>query len=344
MNKIIIIIFTLISIVIYSCSTDLDINAEWNDIPIVFCVLDQSQEYQYVKVNKSFLGDLPASVMAQQSDSLFYDNVQVLLFEYDQSLSLLNTIEFQETDSIEKEEGYFADDRNIIYFTDYQLDEDYLYQLEVNIDNDRKIVKSEITELISGAYISNPGPNVPFQELIVYDNPMNYVYYSGVNAKVAQVKIFFNYLEVIGEDTTLHSIEWPQPIDIIGDPSRSNEQRKSYQVMSFYSLLVNNIPEADDNVERLVKMPNSYEYRLSIANEDYRTYMEVSAPSHGIVQEKPSFSNLENAMGLFAARNNTNRVIRLGSRTVDSISRGIHTKHLGFKGWASNYYQDQGNW
>lgn len=324
-----------------ACSTDLDINAEWEDIPIVFCVLDQSQEFQYVKVNKSFLGDLPASVMAQQSDSLFFDDVKVLLYEYDQSLSLLNTIEFEETDTITKQEGYFANDNNIIYISDYELNDQNQYQLEVIIDNGRKIVKSEIVSLISGAHISNPGPMVPHQELIIYDNPLNYVYWSGENTKVAQVKIFFNYIEVSNGDTTYHSIEWSQPIDIMGNPNVSNEQRKSYQVMSFYSLLINNIPEPEGDIERYVKMPDSYEYRLSIANEDYRTYMEVSAPSHGIIQEKPSFSNLENAMGLFAVRNNTRRVIKLGPRTLDSISRGIHTNHLGFKGWASNYYQNQ---
>ena len=79
--KIILSLISFFLLFIFSCSTDVNVNGEWDDIPIVYCVLDQSAEYQYVKVNKSFLGNKPASEMAQHSDSLFYKKEYDSLFE-----------------------------------------------------------------------------------------------------------------------------------------------------------------------------------------------------------------------------------------------------------------------
>ncbi len=67
--------------------------------------------------------------------------------------------------------------------------------------------------------------------------------------------------------------------------------------------------------------------------------MDVTSPSSGIVQEKPSFTNLIGGYGLFASRFNTTVTKPLGGRTLDSISNGIYTQNLGFVGRYDNYYQ-----
>ncbi len=339
MNRINIIIIVLIfALFTFSCSTELDINDEWSDIPVIFCILDQSQEYQYIKVNKTFLGEKPASEMAQHSDSLYYENVKVILYEYDGN-NTISAIEFTEVDTIPKESGYFANDKNIIYITDYQLNENYKYQLEVTIDDGRKVISSDIIELISGAAITRPHPQILTISVHRYDAPFTYAYNPGYNTKVSQMNLYFNYIEVLNEDTAYHTIKWPQSLNVRSDDSDNNTIEGSFEIKGFYSQLANNIPEADENLKRYAKMPDSFEFRLSIANRDYSTYMEISAPSHGIIQEKPSFSNIDDAIGLFAAKYNTNKIIKLDGNTLDSISRGIYTKHLGFQSRHSEYYQ-----
>lgn len=334
-------IIVLILLIFNSCSTDLDINAEWEDIPVIFCVLDQSQQYQYVKVNKTFLGEQPASVMAQYSDSLYYNKVEVFLHEYQGeyfNLSKIRTIKFDETDTIPKEPGYFASERNVVFISDVQLNENYKYKIDVKIDDGRKTIESELVELISGAVITRPSPSILYTEMSNYNNPIKYEFYWGFNAKVAQVKIFFNYIEVLNNDTSYHSIEWVQAVDVRSNVNENVPREKSYETLAFYAFLNSNIPPLPENAKRYVKMPNSYEYKLAIANEDYRTYMEVSAPSHGIIQDKPSYTNMNGGFGLFASKFNTNRIVKIGPSTLDSISRGIHTSHLGFEGRYSLYY------
>ena len=39
-----------------SCESDLDINSKWEEVTVVFGLLDQSQEKQYIRINKAFLG------------------------------------------------------------------------------------------------------------------------------------------------------------------------------------------------------------------------------------------------------------------------------------------------
>ncbi len=338
-------LFTVLVILFLStsCSTELDINAEWEDIPVVFCVLDQSMPYQYVKVNKTFLGDKPASVMAQYSDSLYYENVQVRLHEFDgpaHNPSKIRTIEFQEVDTIPKEPGYFASDRNVVFISDVELNESYKYQLEVIIDNGRKNIKSDVTNLISGAFISVPGPALQILFLSNYNASPEYKYYTGTSSKVFQMTLRFNYIEVVDDNIILDTfVVWPQTIYVRPGVTDDEEVSNKYDVRAFYQELVNNIQAPDENVKRFVKMPNSIEFNLAMANEDYRTYMELSAPSHGIIQEKPSFTNLSDGYGLFAAKYNTSKVLKLGISTLDSIHRGIYTHHLGFGSPFSQYYQ-----
>ena len=50
-------IFISIGLIGVSCSTDFDLNAPYQPIPIVYGLLDQSSDTQFVKINKSFLGE-----------------------------------------------------------------------------------------------------------------------------------------------------------------------------------------------------------------------------------------------------------------------------------------------
>ena len=60
-------IFLLTSLLFTSCESDFDINADWEEVTVVFGLLDQSQEKQFIRINKAFLGNESAYLMAQES-------------------------------------------------------------------------------------------------------------------------------------------------------------------------------------------------------------------------------------------------------------------------------------
>lgn len=337
MNYISLVLIALISIFVTSCSTDVDVNGDWEDIPVVYCVLDHSAEFQYVKVNKSFLGKMPASVMAQQSDSLFYETVEVKIEEYKNG-NLINTWVFEPVDTIQKPEGYFSDDRNTVWIKKMNFTEGANYKLIVDINNGQHFVTGDV-KLIDGINLIKPNSFIPQVDISNYNGDSEYQYNNGTNGKVFQMTIVFNYLEIIDGDTAdvYKSIVWNQSKEYRSTSGASDITGK-FSVLAFYNLLKNSIPPAAPNVKRLVKMPNSIEFRLAAADENYSTYMEVTSPSNGLVQEKPSFTNLVGGFGLFASRYNIKLVKPLGGRTLDSISRGIYTKDLGFADRYDAYY------
>lgn len=341
MKYISLIIVVLISLIVTSCSTDVDVNGEWKDIPIVYCILDQSSEYQYVKVNKSFLGKAPASQMAQVSDSLFYEHVDVMIHEYVNGYKT-NTWFFEPVDTIPKENNpnkpgiNFATDRNTIWMKKMNLDVNAKYELEVSVNNGTHTVKAE-TKLIDGIIMTKPGNSAPSVDLKNYKGDSQYEYINGKNGKVFQMNITFNYIEVLNGVTTNHSIVWPQAKYYKNTESSAPVLGK-FSVLAFYSLLAAKIPLPAEGVKRYVKMPNSIEFNLSAADENYDTYMAITSPSNGLVQDKPSFTNLEGGYGLFASRYNLYRAKPLSKVTLDSISRGIYTKNLGFVDSFDQYY------
>lgn len=336
MNYISLLFLIIISVFTFSsCSTDIDINGDYEDIPIVYCVLDQSQEFQYVKVNKTFLGSLPASEMAQVSDSLFYNDVTVVLKEYVGS-DFQRSWDFTAVDTIYKPEGYFANDRNTIYIGQVDLNVEASYKIEVNINSGEHIITGD-AELVTGLYIQKPNSFAPEINISSYANDFEYKYHNGTNGKVYQMTIVFNYLEVSGEDTTEHTIVWPQNKEV-RTTSAASEIVGKFSNLAFYNLLTSNIPAPENGVTRLVKMPNSIEFHLGAADENYSTYMEITSPSNGIIQEKPSFTNLVGGYGLFASRYNIRMEKKFGGKTLDSISRGIYSGNLGFAQRFDTYY------
>ncbi|HJM16760.1 MAG TPA: hypothetical protein QF851_04835, partial [Flavobacteriales bacterium] len=65
-------LFGLFLLLFISCETDFNVNAEWEEVTVVFGLLDQTQDKQYIRINKAFLGNASASDMASVADSLNY--------------------------------------------------------------------------------------------------------------------------------------------------------------------------------------------------------------------------------------------------------------------------------
>ena len=72
-------LFFLFIILFSSCETDFDVNAEWEDVTIVYGLIDPNIEDQLIKINKAFLGEGDALQMASISDSSNYNPSDLLV-------------------------------------------------------------------------------------------------------------------------------------------------------------------------------------------------------------------------------------------------------------------------
>jgi hypothetical protein len=337
-NKIISIIIFLILLFSISCSTDVDINGEYQDVPVIFCVLDPSQEYQYVKVNKLFLGEASAIEIAKISDSLFYDNVSVSMTQMNGN-TVAGTWQFEAV-NMPKDDGIFASDKNIVYRSKIPFNnvgENTKFKLDVNVENGKYLASGEAT-LLDKPRITKPYNNP--MSLAILENAYEYKYMSVRGGCVYQMIMNFNYLEVQGSDTVYKSIEWRMPQNISKSVNSVDEIKGSFSNEAFFSLLLSKIKPAEGNMERLVKMPESMTFRVICANEDYYTYMQVSSPSSGVAQHKPEFSNIDGGYGLMASRSSSDISYgKFNARTLSLLNMEDDYKQLGFAPTTHEYYK-----
>jgi len=331
MNKIIIFIGLIFLTAFFSCKSDFELNAEWKDITQIYGILNQSDSAHYLKICKVFLGDQSAYVMAAEADSVNYAQAEVYLQEYKNNVQTNNKFYFDTTTEIPKLPGTFSTQKNILYKSKAVLDPTAKYKLHVYLPG--KHVTAE-TGLVNDFYIMKP-TNSEYQQISFESSEIPYrtEWKSAVNGKIYEMTINFHYLEVepaspnalIKED----SILWVLPSMLATSVLGGETMRQEIGTDNFYRFIASEL-QANPNVKRVAKK-TTLDFILTVGGEDLNTYIEVSKPSDGLVQDKPTFTNVENGIGIFSCRYSKSiKGKQLTIKSIDSLSTGVFTKHLGF--------------
>ena len=295
-------LFLLFSVAFSSCETDFNVNADWEEVTVVFGLLDQSQDRQYIRINKAFLGNESAYVMASVSDSLNYnpDYLEVKIEKLSTSGVVLQSIILTDT-IMEKEDGYFATDNNIIYVfdTDNFLNEEKEYLLTVTNKLSGKVITSK-TKLIHDINLMSSFDN-PVYKMGFYNQTGSFSnttveWNHSQNASIYQMTLYVNYTEY-GQDTVEKTIQKLYPI-IDFDGNTNLKQNISGE--EFFNLIAFNVTK-DNTVNRRI---NNIDLLFSAASQDLKTYISLNEPPTGIVQERELFTNINGGIGLLSSRYN----------------------------------------
>ncbi len=148
-SKILLLLVTLVP-VLFSCNKELNVNADWKDVTVVYGLLDQTQDTTFIKITKAFLGPGDAMQFAKIPDSSNYpDKLEVRLDEYN-GTTLVNSLPCDTVTIHNKQAGdsifYYPD--QLMYYTTAPLNENSLYKLFIKNMNTGKEVTAE-TELVS---------------------------------------------------------------------------------------------------------------------------------------------------------------------------------------------------
>ena len=320
-------LFLLSSILFSSCETDFTVNADWKEVTVVYGLLDQSQEKQYIRINKAFLGNENAYVMASVADSINYNpnNLEVKIEKLSASGNVLATKILTDTIMF-KEDGLFSVEENIIYVFDID-----------NFLNEEKEYKLTITNKISGNIISSQTKLIYNLSLMSAFNNSAYKmgFYSQTgdfsnttiewthskNAAIYQMTLFVSYTEY-GADTIVKTVQKVYPIiEYDGNPNMSQQITGE----EFFNLLAYNIPSSTTVNRRI----NNLDILFSVGTADLNTYINLNEPPTGIVQERDLFTNIDSGIGLFTARyNKMQENIFLTTTTKEAIA--THLDSLNF--------------
>ena len=298
-NFAIIILFT--GLLFSACETDIDIIADYEDVTVVYGLLNQDS-ITYLKINKAFLGEGNALIMAKVEDSSNYAEMLDVKIEEWASGNLLNTFQLDTVTIDNKEPGLFYNPYQLLYKTEEPLNDDFKYKLKIQIGE--KQVTSE-TELVHDFNITKPSAGSAFIKF-TYTSQSAAEWISSENGKRFEVIIRFNFIEksVDNPDTTYRYVEWFLGTKKTQSLQGGEEMELLYLGESFFSICENNIPYEDPAKESdvIYRYPGDIDFIFSVAGEDLNTYIEVNEPSNSIVQVKPEYSNVVNGIGVFSAR------------------------------------------
>lgn len=325
-SKILLLLVTLVP-VLFSCNKELNVNADWKDVTVVYGLLDQTQDTTFIKITKAFLGPGDAMQFAKIPDSSNYpDKLEVRLDEYN-GTTLVNSLPCDTVTIHNKQAGdsifYYPD--QLMYYTTAPLNENSLYKLFIKNKNTGKEVTAE-TELVGDFTIERPqiASFIPGYTFEVKWTPSKV-------GKRYQLVIRFWYQEAKKTDPAnpvMKYIDWLVFNNVLAADNQMTSFDYFFPGDAFYSVVGSKI-KVDTSLAG--RSAHHCDFIFTVAASALNTYMEVTEPSLSLVQERPAYSNINNGIGIFSARYiKSNINMEISSPTKAELKVNQYTKDLGF--------------
>lgn len=328
-----------------TCETEVDITTDYERIPVVYGLLDQSADTQFILINRSFLGSGNAIEMAMLEDSMLYENVDAKIRWGNGDDDFVQLQEITRNDK-DIDGIFFAPSQKMYYAlsSDIEFNTNFTYTLEATADGDAITAETSLSSALgngNGA-INQPiaDPNFDIQLVNTYI-PGGSIYNGNFrvawnvslndvqNAVKQKVDIRFNYREVYLDGSFADkSITFPFFQTDVDLPGEEIEEGRSGEW--FYSNIASRI---DSDVPDLrYREIGTFDFILTVAEETLTTYLNIGDNQVSEVgQTRPSFSNINNGegIGIFSSRDIYTRVKLLydqGSEgDLEEMVRGIYT-------------------
>ena len=306
------------SFVFNSCSNDVDLYADYKEITIVYGILDFSDDTTWIKVTKAFTGPGDALEMAQIPDSSNFPyklNVKITGRKSGQDLA---PVEFDTLTINNKRAGdsifYFPD--QLMYFAKTELDKDAEYTLEIN--NDGTYINSEAT-LVNSFTITSPKNRINFTD----DGSIEWR--SAQNGKRYEIFYVFNYTEFLpgSSDTTFHEVFFNLGSETSMTSEGGEEMEQGFSGDAFYNRLDTQL----EKIQGVKRWSGEVDMLVSGGSQVLHNYLEINNATSSILQEVPAYSNIQNGIGIFASRHNSERSVALSTRSLEKL---VNDYDLGF--------------
>lgn len=339
--------FLSISLIFSSCSTDFELNAPYETIPVVYGLLDQSKDTQFVKINRSFLGYGNNVDYAAINDCTHFENVVAVLEEYNEFGNLIDHDTLKEFMVGNLQPGIFYEDSQKVYYLETDNDslkEENTYHLKVSVP-DKGLDFDAVTDLIKGSwlnfkfqtilYLAGSGFKVADVDLATTEDgylEQTLRWTTAERGKRYELMLRLHYTEVYNDLSEQEKyLEWNLGRQISVSSSGGEEMFKDVSGGSFFNFVETQLQnyENEDQVMKRVLGMDAIEIILTAGNEDLNTYMQVNEPVTGIVTERPIFTNVNNGIGIFASKYSTKVSTFLSDGSMLEICAGQKTS--GFK-------------
>lgn len=286
----------------WSCEQDIDLTADWKDIPIVYGLLNAADTAHYIRVEKAFQDQNGnAFLAAQEPDSIYYQDVTVRLL----NLTSGKVADLQKVDGTAegypREGGPFAQFPNYLYkvhSSQFPLNggDEVRFVLERGESLDE--VNAECTildELVPQGGLT-PGSKIDFPAT----RDVSFRWRAGEEARIFDLTLIIHYDEKFSNDPEVYSrqLEWNMIKNIKKTEGSPINTAKIFG-LEFYRFLADNI-EVVPNATRLL---TGMDLVIKGGGEAVEQYITIALANTGITsaQEIPIYTNLSEGRGIFTS-------------------------------------------
>lgn len=322
----------LLSVLLFSCKNDLELNAPYKEYPSIYAVLNPQDDIQMIRINKVFLGEGDANVMAQVADSINYQpgEITITLDRYVSGVKASATptgnkdqIVFRDS-VIQTEPGSFNRTQRV-YVTSDKLHVNGDYVLNVTNNKTKNVFTARASSLDAVKPTGFSPLCLPYYPVppnnnnqgntsvyIDYSAPQStyYIRFYPNDAVIYQLTMRLHYIDSLNTGINQYNyVDFPfsrqNKSDAVYAGSQGPFITNTFKGSELYASVANSMAKSSLSTASITgRRMYKIQYIVLASTQDYLDYLEFSAPSLSIAQEKPLYSNFEGrkAIGIFAFR------------------------------------------
>jgi len=309
-----------------SCSTDVELYADYKEIPVVYGLIDAQADTNFVKITRAFCGtnDNPINAfeVAQVYDSSNYPGKLDAFFV---ELQKVQGQGFQPTgrtfylDTLtvhNKEDGlFYAPHQKLYYTTERFKTNNYRYKLYV-VTPYYDTVTSEISVLEGDINVSS---QASFQSAPT--NSHSTVLFSSTEAAVLyEIGMRFNYLESHGGPLVKKQVTWSFAPRSLSEYEKVEGTENYYYQYYSPNILFNYLERAigndtvwDDNHPNVTRYIDDFEVFIAAAGSDFYAFYQYLQTTQNGLSLSSEYNNIEGGYGLLSSRIFVSKVVPLSS-------------------------------
>lgn len=312
----------LILLGLSSCSTDLDVNAPYKQIPVVFAFVDPAATTQYARVQRTFQnrsGDA-RNIARNERDSVEYKTNEIEVSLWRANGGRVGIYEARELTNKDTVGAFFAPNHRV-----YALNtpagtllpgERYRIVVKRLATNDSTV--QAVTQAVgpfnfnlpTNATNLSPSDTISLKTIDITPaagGKFRIQYWSNCFARTTAINIRVLYEEVTtGGVVTVKDVWYNNAFRQLEPEIRTNcgrgpEPLKGGEISSdaLFQALVDSIPAADASVS--LRYFRGMEFYVYAASKEVADYQDVNFQFQPITQSVPTYTNIANGLGLFAS-------------------------------------------
>lgn len=315
----------------FSCTTDFDLEGDFEDLPVVYAFINRQDTAHYVRVERSFLsGGADATQLAQDPERIYFPNARVELEKVGTSQKFVLTRVDGNNEGYPREEGPFAKAPNYLYkikASQLGLKGGETLRVIVTSGEDATPASAETTVLTDLQSLDRPASPVT---MVDYARTITFAWNAPTTARLFDLRLRIHYREsTTGSNFDNKTLEWP----VIKDLERADEDVRVAHTITgeqFYRFLAANI---DGSVNRR-RIFDGFDVLVTAGGKEMADFVRISRANLGITssQVTTKYSNVTGGVGVFSSRTTLLRTgLQLSGPSGDSLRLGKFTKRLGFQ-------------